>query len=196
MSQKLRQWIVLADFLWIPLALLLAYSCHYRAADSASVLLCLQSYRSALIACLLLWAFLCLKRDLHGFRGGWSLPAILSQVVVGLILLMLALLTLAFLTKQIYSRLVLAYFAFYLLLGFVGIRCLARLLVDSRSRGGGKRKVVILGNGHVATEIASKILRHPETMWELVGFLYPSGSELSTVETAPEACSVPAIGAL
>lgn len=196
MSQKLRQWIVIADFVWIPLALLLAYTCHYHVADSASFRLCFQSYRVALIATLLLWVFLSFKRDLHGFRGGWSLPAILSQVVVGLTLLMLALLTLAFLTKQVYSRLVLAYFTAYLLLGFVGIRCLARLLVDSRSRGGGKRKVVILGNGHVAREIASKILRHPETMWELVGFLYPSGTELSGKEMIPEFSSVPTMGAL
>lgn len=196
MSQKLRQWIVLADFLWIPLALLLAYSCHYRVADSTSVRLCLQSYRAALIASLLLWAFISLKRDLHGFRGGWSLPAILSQVVVGLTLLMMGLLTLSFLTKQVYSRLVLVYFSFSLLVGFVGIRCLARLLVDSRSRGGGKRKVVILGNGHVAREIASKILRHPETMWELVGFLFPSGTEFSAVQPPREFSAVPTMGAL
>ncbi len=196
MTQKLRQWIVLADFIWIPAALLLAYSCHYHRTDSYSLRLCFQSYRLALIAALLLWAFLSIKRDLHGFRGGWSLPAILSQVVVGLTLLMLALLTLAFLTQQVYSRLVLAYFTFYLLFGFVGIRCLARLLVDSRSRGGGKRKVVILGNGHVAKEIASKILRHPETMWELVGFLYPSGTESPAVESIPKLSSVPTMGAL
>lgn len=196
MSQKLRQWVVLADFLWIPLALLLAYSCHYQVIDSASLRLCLQTYRAALLASLLLWAFLSLRRDLHGFGGGWSFPAILSQVVVGLTLLMLALLTLAFLTKQNYSRLVLAYFSSYLLVGFVGIRCLARLLVDSRSRGGGKRRVVILGNGHIAREIASKIERHPETMWELVGFLYPSGTELSAAEPLPDSSSVPTMGAL
>jgi lipopolysaccharide/colanic/teichoic acid biosynthesis glycosyltransferase len=84
------------------------------------------------------------------------------------------LLSIAFLWQQYYSRSVLFYFGSLLLVGFVGIRCLMRSYVLSRSRNGAQQRVVILGNGRIARELAIKIARHPELMKSVVGFLYGS----------------------
>ena len=195
MSEKLWQWIVLADLLWIPAALLLAYESHYGVIHRSDLWRCFLAYLPVLLVVLVLWAALSASKELHGFRGGWSLPAILSQMTVGLTLLVSVLLGLAFLTRQHYPRLALAYFAIYLYLGFVGNRCLARLLITSRSRVGGKRRVVILGSGRIAKEIADKILRHPETMWEVAGFLYQT-SEFSKIDAVEETPYLPTMGAL
>jgi lipopolysaccharide/colanic/teichoic acid biosynthesis glycosyltransferase len=196
MNEKLLRWTVLADLLWIPFALLLSYFSRYGEFHRSAVWQFIQVYLPVLLIVLLLWAVLSAKKELHGFRGGWSFPTILSQVTVGLSLLMIVLLSLAFLTRQYYSRLVLGYFTLYLFLGFVGNRCLARLLVRSRSRNGGKRRVVILGNGPIAKEIAAKVLRHPEMMWEVTGFLYPSCLEFSKTDSVPETPALPTIAAL
>src|SRR5260370_13581656 len=57
-------------------------------------------------------------------------------------------------------------------------------MVLSRGRRA-TRRVVILGGGHLARELASKIARHPELLLEVVGLLYPSGSDSSDEFVAP-----------
>jgi lipopolysaccharide/colanic/teichoic acid biosynthesis glycosyltransferase len=44
--------------------------------------------------------------------------------------------------------------------------------------GAGKRhRVVVMGQGPIAQEIAERIQKHPEMRWELVGFLFPTGDD-------------------
>jgi lipopolysaccharide/colanic/teichoic acid biosynthesis glycosyltransferase len=52
-----------------------------------------------------------------------------------------------------------------------------RRLVASQSNAGTKRRVIILGAGRIANELALKITRHPETSMEVAGLLSPSGAE-------------------
>jgi lipopolysaccharide/colanic/teichoic acid biosynthesis glycosyltransferase len=196
MIEKLLRWVIFADLLWIPFALLFAYETRSGTLRPSDLWRGLPAYSPVLLVVLVLWTILSAKKELHGFRGGWNFPKILSQVTVGTSLLMVVLLASAFLARQYYSRLILGYFAVYLFIGFVAIRCLMQMLVSSRSRAGGKRRVVILGSGRVAKEIAAKVFHHPEMMWEVIGFLYPSCLEFSGTVAGPEVQSVPTMGAL
>ena len=74
------------------------------------------------------------------------------------------------------------------------IRLVARLLLRSRYSVGAVRRVVVVGSGSLAKEMAAKIESHPEALYELVGFLSPaetasdmpvppSSSDLAVVQT-------------
>jgi lipopolysaccharide/colanic/teichoic acid biosynthesis glycosyltransferase len=152
-----------------------AYALRYGPAELASLHQPIQvEYLLVAVVAAAVWSLLYLLIKLDGFSGGWNLPSILSQVLIGVMLLMSILLAGAFLGRRFYSRLVMFYFGALLVVGFVAIRSLMRSYVLSRSRSGGLRRVVILGNGRVARELANKIERHPEFMKRVVGFLYPS----------------------
>ncbi len=199
MTQKLRDWLLIADLVWAAIALLIAYDLRYGWVSPAPGLRDLSvQYLLAVSVVLLVWTVLYSTMRLDGLRGGWHLPAALSQVFLGLALLMSILLALAFLAKQYYSRLVLLYFAGLLLAGFVTIRCVVHFLLHSRYRTRALQRVAILGNGRIAREMAGKIARHPEMMWEVVGFLYPSepGSSLSRAGAVGSSTSIPTLGVL
>jgi lipopolysaccharide/colanic/teichoic acid biosynthesis glycosyltransferase len=196
MIEKVLRWIIIADLLWIPLALILAYESRSGIIGLSDASKCLRIYWPVLVVVVVLWAILSSKKELHGFRGGWNVPKILSQVIVAISVLMVVLLSAAFLTRRYYSRLILGYFAVYMFFGFFSIRWCMHAVVKSRSRSRGKRRVVILGSGAIAKEIATKVLHHPEMMWEVVGFLYPSCLETSGTIAGQEPCSVPTMGAL
>src|ERR1700745_3376788 len=196
MIERVSRWIIVADLLWIPLALILAYESHSGISGVSDASQCLRIYWPVLLVVVVLWAILSSKKELHGFSGGWNVTKILSQVIVALCVLRVVLLSAAFLTRRYYSRLILGYLAVYMFLGFVGIRWCTHALVKSRSRSHGKRRVVILGSGAVAKEIATKVSHHPEMMWEVVGFLYPSCLEIPKTFAGKEPCSVPTMGAL
>jgi lipopolysaccharide/colanic/teichoic acid biosynthesis glycosyltransferase len=104
-------------------------------------------------------------------------------------LLMLVLLALAFLTKGFYSRVVLFYFSLFLALGLIGLRCMARFLVSSQLRNADHR-CVVLGDGPVAREFATKIASHPELPFQIVGFLFPSDTEAFNGFAASDRSSV------
>jgi lipopolysaccharide/colanic/teichoic acid biosynthesis glycosyltransferase len=126
-----------------------------------------------------------LSKDLDGFTGGWHLPTVFSQIMIAVLYMMAFLLALAFLQKHYYSRLLLLYLACLLPIGFIIIRCSARWVIASRSWSGAVRRAVILGSGHLAQELAFKISRHPELLLEVVGLLYPSGSDSSNGVAVP-----------
>lgn len=180
MSRRLHYWILLADLLWIVAAMTLSYAIRYRWDGFAGGIehAIYTEYLLIAILALGIWGLLYSIIKLDGFSGGWSLPSILSQVLIGVVLLMAIIFSAAFLSRQYYSRLILLYFGSLLLLGFIAIRCLMRFYVMSRSRNGSLRRVVILGNGRIAHELASKIARHPEMMKNVVGFVYSSGVEV------------------
>jgi lipopolysaccharide/colanic/teichoic acid biosynthesis glycosyltransferase len=123
-----------------------------------------------------LWALLSNKMKLDGFRGGWRFPAMVSALFLAVLFLMTVLLAGSYLSRRYVSRLALGYFGILLLFGFIAIRYGARLFLRSRHRAGKVGRVVIVGNGHVARELASKIERHPEMLCRVVGFLYPQDS--------------------
>jgi lipopolysaccharide/colanic/teichoic acid biosynthesis glycosyltransferase len=184
MNQKLRYSILAADLLWIPAALLFAQL--LRTGPRGNDPNVAQFHYFPLVA-MAIWIFLYFSKKLEGFCGGWHLPNVFAQVVVGVFYLMGSLLALAFLSKQYYPRLTLFLGGILLSAGFVAIRCLACWLINSRSHGRVKRRVVILGSGRIVRELARKISRHPEMGMEVAGSLFPSDTEASKTASGSSA---------
>jgi lipopolysaccharide/colanic/teichoic acid biosynthesis glycosyltransferase len=186
MKQRIRQSILLFDLLWVATAFTFAYALRYKYLGfGVESWASFREFVPALCSALLIWIFLYLSKDLDGFTGGWHLPTVFSRIMVAVLYLMAFLLALAFLQQHYYSRLLLLYLACLLPIGFIVIRCSARWVIASRSWNGAMRRAVILGSGHLAHELAYKISRHPELLLEVVGLLYPSGSDSSNGLSIP-----------
>src|SRR3954471_11223516 len=147
MNRRLHFAVLVADLVWILISAFTAYILRYgfvppHAPGQPSPL----EYLLVAALALGVWMMLYTVMRLDGFSGGWNLPSILSQVFIAVLLLMAIMLSIAFLARQLYSRLVLSYFGCLLLLGFVGARLLMRFLIASRSRNGAQRRVAILGS--------------------------------------------------
>ncbi len=178
MRRQLRLWILLADLLWISMAYLLTYRVHfgfywYDLPEAGWH----PVYLFVLITTLALWAVLYFRMKLDGFSEGWDVPSMCSRVAGAVLLCLSFLATLCFFQKQYYSRLFQVGFAALLLLGLILIRVCFRWFIAVRRRAGASRRIVILGYGRIVREVADKISQHPELMWEVIGFLYPSDVE-------------------
>ena len=173
---NLRNWISVADSAWVAVAMALAYLLRYGWAwdgppgRSAAIFL-LPS-----LAAVLVWSVLSSRLQLDGFRGGWRFSAVVAQLLSAVSLLMMSLLVGGYLARQYVSRLMLGYFGLLLFVGFVLVRFAAWSVFRSRYRKGAVRRVVIVGNGSLAREMAVKIEHHPESLYHVVGFLCPAGT--------------------
>jgi lipopolysaccharide/colanic/teichoic acid biosynthesis glycosyltransferase len=173
-TRKLEIWILLADLLWIGAAFmgadLLRFGLTWTADERASIMALLPF----VIASVVIWTALSTFMALDGFRGGWKLSAVLSHLLLAISCTSAVLLTVGYLTRSYVSRLALGYFILLLVGGFVAVRCTARMLLQWRHRGGDLWRVVILGSGRVAQEVAAKIEQHPEMLCKVVGILFPN----------------------
>ena len=178
MNHTIRKSILVLDWFWISTAFSFAYALRYKYFGfGVGSWTSFRDFLPALASALLIWTALYLSKNLEGFRGGWHLPTVFSQILVGVFYLMAFLLALAFLQRHYYSRLLLLYLACLLPVGLVAIRCVARWVISSGLWTGVNRRAVILGSGHLAHELAYKISRHPEMLLEVVGLIYPVGSD-------------------
>jgi lipopolysaccharide/colanic/teichoic acid biosynthesis glycosyltransferase len=176
--KTIRYWILTADLLWMLGALAIAIYARYAGTNGPLYFTAhLRGYSVMLLAAIVAWIFLYFRMTLDGFKGGWHLFAVLSQIIVAVSLLMIVLLAFSFVAQHYYSRLVLLYFAIFYFLGLVGLRCMVRFLVTSKLRNMADDRCVILGHGPIAKELASKIAAHPELPFQIVGFLFPAESE-------------------
>jgi lipopolysaccharide/colanic/teichoic acid biosynthesis glycosyltransferase len=125
----------------------------------------------ALLAALGLWTVMFSVMKLDGFRRGWEFSAVISQLFLGVCFLVTFLLAGSYLARSFVYRQALAYFGVLLFAGFVAIRWVAHEILGSEYVLGAVRRVVIVGNGPVAREMATKIERHPEMLCRVVGFL-------------------------
>ena len=196
MTQTLRRSILAADLAWGVLAMALAYVFRYgwlwNSLRDPSSLVFLQP----LLAALLFWSLLSHVLDLDGFHGGWHSPAVMSHLFLGVTALMGILFSVGSLSPFFVSGLALAYFGVLLFLGLLAIRFAARVILRSRYRSGSVRRVVIVGAGALAREVAVKISRHPEMLCRVVGFLYPAetGLDAQLPDAGCENVSVKALG--
>lgn len=188
MNRRLRYAILSADLFWIAGVFVLAQSLWNRPGAGASTSLLV--HLPPILAAISIWVVLYFSKRLDCFRRGWHLPSVCAQVTVAVCYLMGSLLVSALCTKYNYSRLGLPYIAGLLLVGFVSIRGLAFRLVTSRSAGSIKRRVVILGSGRVAQELARNITVHPEMSMEVVGLLFPSDAGLPSGSATLAASSI------
>ena len=194
-THTLRHLVLAADLVWAAVAMSLAYLLRYgwpQSAERSAIL----AFGPPLLASLFLWSILSSWLRLDGFRGGWRVPAVLSQLLPAVLGLMAILFAGAYAARFYESRLVLGCFGVILFLGFVAIRFLVRAFLVSRYRMGAVRKAVIVGGGTLAQEMAATIDRHPELLCQVVGFLCPaeSASELSLPEPGFELVSLQTIG--
>jgi lipopolysaccharide/colanic/teichoic acid biosynthesis glycosyltransferase len=183
-ARNLRNSVLTADLAWgvlaMPLAYLLRYGWVWHGTAKTSALIFLPP----LMATLLLWSVMSAWVRLDGFRAGWVFSAVLSQLFLGVLALMCALFTLAYLLREYISRLALGYFGLLLFLGFLVIRVIARSILASRRARGLIRRVVIVGNGPLAREMVTKIECHPEMLREVVGFLSPGEDSCPNLPSA------------
>jgi len=183
-ARNLRNSVLTADLAWgmlaMPLAYLLRYGWVWHGSGNRSALIFLPP----LMATLLLWSVMSAWARLDGFRAGWVLSAVLSQLFLAVLALMSALFTLAYLLREYISRLALGYFGLLLFLGFLVIRVIARSILASRRARGLIRNVVIVGNGPLAREMVTKIECHPEMLRKVVGFLSPGEDSCPNLPSA------------
>jgi lipopolysaccharide/colanic/teichoic acid biosynthesis glycosyltransferase len=170
-QRRLSAAVLTADLVWsvvaMGIALILRYGVRWNGGDEDSALHLLPF----LGAGWLIWTLLSLLVPLDGFRGGWRLSALVSQLLLAVSGLMLILLAGGYLFRSYVSRLALAQFGLFLFAGFVLLRIAAYLFLRARLRSGRGRRIVILGSGRLARELARKFERHPEMLCQVVGFL-------------------------
>jgi lipopolysaccharide/colanic/teichoic acid biosynthesis glycosyltransferase len=176
--RSIRHIIFAADLVWIICSAIVAYMLgnslppslhHLQLAFHESMFL----MTSAGIA----WVFVFHRMKLDGFYGGYEASAVLSQLFTGIISLLVLIASAGFLFREETSRSVLFTFAGLLfVLTFAG-RLMARSFAYRLSAAGKRHRVVVMGNGRIARELAERIQKHPEMRWEVVGFLFPAGDD-------------------
>ena len=180
MKKQLQYWILTADLLWAVVAMMAAYVLRFGFEWNGPVNGSFLDFLPLLLAALGLWGFIFFRMRLDGFCNGWYPPAVFSQLFLAVGLLMAGVLTVGYLARVYESRLTVTYFGITLLIGFVAIRYSAHGLLGSRYSMGAVRRVLIVGSGPLAREMASKIERHPELLCEVVGFLYSAASSFDS----------------
>jgi lipopolysaccharide/colanic/teichoic acid biosynthesis glycosyltransferase len=181
---ELRNWILSADLVWIPVALGIE-----QALDSLRPLragLGPSNFVIYVVGTVLTWILLSERMRLDGFRGGWRWPALLSNLLLATALLIVVLFAVENVSIRYVGRLTLSAFAGLLLAGFIAIRALALHCVIERYRQGKVRRVVILGSGRVASELADKFNGHPELLSQVAGFLYPGGEARVSISSGAD----------
>ncbi len=179
-KQRLQHWILAADLAWAVIATVLAYVLTYGTRFDPLAKNRLLTFVPLLIGTLVVWAGLFSGMKLDGFRLGWHLPATVSDLLLATCCLLAFLLAALFLARYYVSRLALAYFGLLLLSGFVTIRRAVHLVLRSAYMRGARRRVLIVGSGPVAREMAVKIERHPEMLCHVVGFLCSADTSLDS----------------
>lgn len=173
-TRRLESWILLADVAWIVLAFFAADLLRFGLTWSADERVAIRALFPFVIATCATWIALSAIMQVDGFRGGWRLSAVISQLLLGVSCTLALVIALGYFTRSYVSRLALTYFILLLGAGFVSVRCSARMLLRMRHRDGGLWRVLILGSGRVAQEVAAKIHEHPEMLCKVVGLLFPN----------------------
>jgi lipopolysaccharide/colanic/teichoic acid biosynthesis glycosyltransferase len=198
MNRKLRYAILGADLLWIGGAFVFA-DLLYSGASIGGARLAAQSVDSpAFLAALFVWIILYFSKKLEGFCRGWHLPSVFAQVTVGVCYLMGGLVLLARFAKYDYSQAELLCVGGLLPPGFIAIRCSVWRFVTLRTHRRSRRRVVILGAGRTARELAHKIAIHPEMSMEVAGVLFPSDGDVArqSATMAPNSISLRSLNIL
>jgi lipopolysaccharide/colanic/teichoic acid biosynthesis glycosyltransferase len=193
----IRFLVTMADAAAVPFALLLAYLLRYG--DKVGPHLIQPTPWSALIVvavgALVSWFGLYGFMSLDAFSTGWSLPATVSRLALGVVIQMGVVLALAYLARVYFSRLILSYFAIIFYVVALLVRVVIYRVLRSYHRVGKTRRVVIVGEGKVANELTRRIRRHPELLYEVVGLLNPwmqpgNGRANQSVTGTPELSSL------
>jgi len=172
-AKNLTNWMLAADLVWTLVSFVAAGLLRYGFDWNAIHHQYLFALLPFLAASLLLWTLLFHRFHLDGFQGGWRFSAVASRLLLAILCLMCGLLATAYLARRYVSRLVLIYFSAFLFVGFLWLRSVVSQQLRARRRVGAVSRIVVVGSGSIAREVANKIERHPEMLCEIVGFLLP-----------------------
>ena len=195
--------VTMADATAVPFALVLAYLLRYG--DKVGPYLTHPTPWSALIVvaagALVSWFGLYDFMSLDAFSTGWSLPATVSRLALGVVIQMGVVLAVAYLARVYFSRLIVCYFAIIFYFMVLLVRVVTYRVLRSYYRVGKTRRVVVVGEGKVANELTRRIRRHPELLYEVVGLLNPwtqsgNGRENQSPTATPELSSLDVLNVL
>ncbi|HET8825930.1 MAG TPA: sugar transferase [Terriglobales bacterium] len=172
-TRRLELWILLADLAWIAGAFLISDLLRFGFTWTPDERVSIDALMPFALATAIIWIGLSFFMQMDGFRGGWKFSTVFSHVLFGTCCTTAVLLTFGYLARSYVSRLALAYFLLLLFGGCLGIRVAARAMLRRWHEGGNVWRVVILGGGRVAQEVATKIEQHPEMLSKVVGLLFP-----------------------
>jgi lipopolysaccharide/colanic/teichoic acid biosynthesis glycosyltransferase len=173
-TRKLEFWILFADLVWMAGAFLAADLLRFGLTWAPDERVSIHALLPFAVVAALIWIGLSIYMPMDGFRGGWKFSRVFSHIFFGTCCTTAVLLTAGYLARSYVSRLALAYFILLFFGGFLFIRCAARSVLRWRHRNGDLWRVVILGGGRVAQEVATKIEQHPEMLCKVVGLLFPN----------------------
>lgn len=177
MKKGMKYFICSADLVWITAAFMFVNLLRYgRDVFFENLLPSTITYAPLIAVTLILWLMLFFSKKLEGFTLGWHLPRMISQLIVASGYFLGALLALGFVMELRFSRFAIVLFALLLPFGLILIRCAVWSFLKSKSLSGAIKRVVIIGDGRFAHELAHKIAHHPELLMEVVGFLSPKGT--------------------
>ncbi len=172
-TRRLELWILLADLACIAGAFFISDLLRFGLTWTPDEQVSINALMPFAVATAIIWIGLSSFMQMDGFRGGWKFSAVFSHVLFGTCCTTAVLFTLGYLARSYVSRLALAYFLLLLFGGCLGIRVAARAMLQRWHAGGNAWRVVILGGGRVAQEVATKIEQHPEMLSKVVGLLFP-----------------------
>jgi lipopolysaccharide/colanic/teichoic acid biosynthesis glycosyltransferase len=173
-TRKLEIWILLADLACILFAFLSADVLRFGLTWTPDERLSIRALVPFVGVTAAVWTALSFFMPMDGFRGGWKLSTVLSHLLFGIACTVAVLTGMGYFTRNYVSRLAFGYFIVLLVIGFIAVRCGARQLLRARHAGGDIWRVMILGSGRVAQEVAAKIEQHPEMLCRVVGMLFPN----------------------
>jgi lipopolysaccharide/colanic/teichoic acid biosynthesis glycosyltransferase len=181
MRSKIRYVILAADVIWLLVAFGLANCLDCGLHGFISTLKSQSgTYVSVVGTSVVLWAIFFHNQTLVSFNRGWHFPALVSSIIVALAYLSFVLFTFSIFFNDRFPRFFFFHFVFFILAGTLVIRGVSWALIRSRVWSASVRRVVIIGQGRLAGELARKISTHPELMIEVVGFLSPVGKRVTT----------------
>jgi lipopolysaccharide/colanic/teichoic acid biosynthesis glycosyltransferase len=195
-ARRIHSWILVADLIWVGAALAWAEALRYGFDWNQTTRLSVRNSLPFLVATWIVWTVLSHAMQLDGFRGGWRFPAVVAQLCFGVLFVMAILLAGAYLTRHYVSRLALSYFGLTLFLGLLAIRWIAWRGLRRRYRRGDISRVVIVGSGRVARELALKLNRHPEMLCKVVAFLCPGNEAFELGAHPHESATVTGVSTL
>lgn len=172
-TRRLELWILLADLSWICGAFLISDVLRFGLTWSPEERIPIRALLPFGITAAAVWVALSFFMQMDGFRGGWKFSVVFSHVLFGSASTTAVMLALGYLSRTYVSRLALAYFILLIFGGCLWIRVAARSVLRWRHQNGDVWRVVILGGGRVAQEVATKIQQHPEMLSKVVGLLFP-----------------------
>jgi lipopolysaccharide/colanic/teichoic acid biosynthesis glycosyltransferase len=194
-TNRIKLAIVLVDVLSVPLSLFIAYLLRYGKHIGTDIYLPSPWAMPILtVSALGAWFLLYEPMSLDCFRECWQLPGTISRLVLAEIIQMAGILALAYLLRLYYSRLVLVYFAALFCCLVLATRLVVFVALRHRRRAGKTRRAVILGQGRVASELARRIQRHPELLFEVIGALSISSNASNVREE--DAADLQGIGSI